>query len=64
MRKFDKSFYDKLSLLSLVEGEDENATLAIKNEIDTNNLSDAEFNKYLKLGEFFLFSDLDGSRVI
>ena len=64
MRKFDKMFYDKLSLLSLVDGEDENVTLAIKNDISTKNLSDAEFNKYLKLGDFLLFSELDGSRVI
>ena len=64
LRKFDKVFYDKLSLLTLVDDDDENVELAIKNEIDYDKISDAEFNKYLKLGDFLLFSSLDYSRVI
>lgn len=64
LRKFDKGFYDKLSLLSLVDDDNERVELAIKNEINFDNMSDADFNKYLKLGEFLLFSRLDDSRVI
>lgn len=64
LRKFDKIFYDKLSLLSIVDDEDEKVELAIKNEINFEEISDADFNKYLKLEDFLLFSRLDDSRVI
>lgn len=64
LRKFDKIFYDKLSLLSIVDDEDEKVELAIKNEINFEKISDVDFNKYLKLGDFLLFSRLDDSRVI
>ena len=37
---------------------------AIKNEINFEKISDVNFNKYLKLGDFLLFSRLDDSRVI
>ena len=64
LRKFDKIFYDKLSLLSIVDDEDEKVELAIKNGINFDEISDADFNKYLKLGDFLLFCRLDDSRVI
>ena len=62
--KFNAGFYDKLSLLMVVEGESENVKLCTPNKIDFENVNDREFNKYLELGEFLLFSEIDNSRVI
>ncbi len=62
--KFNAGFYDKLSLLTIVEGESENVKLCISNKIDFEKVNDREFNKYLELGEFLLFSEIDNSRVI
>lgn len=62
--KFNAEFYDKLSLLTIVEGESENVKLCISNKIDFEKVNDREFNKYLELGDFIIYSELDNSRVI
>lgn len=64
MLKFDKMFYDKLSMMSLVDNETENAFLCFEKNKPFNLDDNAEFNKRLKNKTLWLFSAVDRSRVI
>ena len=62
--KFDKLFYDKLSMLSLTDGENEDAYLCCLKEKPLDELNNQEFNKRLKNKDLWIFSALDKSRII
>lgn len=64
MLKFDKMFYDKLSMMSLVDNETEDAFLCFEKNQSFDQDNNAEFNKRLKNKTLWLFSAVDRSRVI
>ena len=62
--KFDKKFYDKLVMLNLMEMENENVYLCSKDRSLIENLTDSEFNVNLDKNDIWIYSSVDGERVI
>lgn len=62
--KFDKVFYDKLSMLALTEGECEDVFLSMSSDFKFDENDNEMFNKRLKNKDSWLFSALDGSKII
>lgn len=62
--KFDKSFYKKLEVLKLSDGEEDSIVFYIDDAVNIDTYSNEKFNDALKDKSLKLFSKLDGCRVI
>lgn len=62
--RIDKKFNNKLKILKLENFDSEHCKVAVKNDVNPEILSEDDFNNMLADGGLFLFSALDGSRLI
>lgn len=62
--KFDKAFYDKLTMLSLIDDENEEVFVCFEKDKPFSIDNDYEFNLRLKLGNLWVYSAIDKSRII
>lgn len=62
--KIDEKYYEKLSRLNLKNGDSEDIVIYINKDINLSSIDDVTFNSLLDDGNIFIFSSIDGEKLI